>query len=143
MFEPPADRGPATAGDGPAEAGPVLLGVIRSFVSSASSPSILLDVLAKLLWPSFTSDCCGPSDNLEPPSCVCRRGTDVDESIVLVRLPPTLDMLYSGLGVLGCEYGVLRRSRNEGERGVLGSGFSLALLWLRRRPYCKDVDRPK
>jgi hypothetical protein len=80
ILAPPADRGPATAGERPAEAGPVLLGVIKSFVSS-SSVSVLPDVLAKLPWLSFIS-------GFEPPTCIWSDGIEVVESIVLVRLPP-------------------------------------------------------
>ena len=71
----PSERG--WAGDGPAEGGPLLFGVKISLVSSSS---VLLE-LAMLLWLLVIST------GLYPPIYICVVGPDVDESIVLVRLP--------------------------------------------------------
>lgn len=75
----PTGRG--WAGDGPAEGGPLLFGVMISLVSSSS---VRLE-LAMLLWLPVISI------GLWPPTYICAPGPDVDESMVLVRLPLLAD----------------------------------------------------
>lgn len=62
---------------------------------------------------------------LDPPVYTWVEGPEVDESIVLVRLPlmAGLDMEVKGFGVSGGEK-ELSSCATGGERGVLGRGFS-------------------
>ena len=124
---PPAGRG--WAGEGPADGGPLLLGVIISLVSS--SPSCLLE-LAKLLWLLVMS--CPYALCLDPPVYIWVGGPDVEESIVLVRLPlmAARDMEEKAFGVSGGEKGACCSNCSiGGEAGVFGRGFSrLRLLML-------------
>jgi hypothetical protein len=80
---PPADRG--WAGDGPADGGPLLLGVMISLVSS--SPSWALLELAILFWLLFMSCRRVLDDGLNPLAYICVGGLEVEESRVLERLP--------------------------------------------------------
>lgn len=99
----------------------MLLGVIISFVSS--SPSVLLE-LAKLLWLLVIS--CMYVLGLEPPVYICVGCPEVDESMVLVRLPLIAgrDIEENAFGVSGGEKGFCSSCSTGGEAGVFGSGFS-------------------
>lgn len=124
---PPADLG--WAGEGPAEGGPLLLGVIISLLSS--SPS------------------CLPSGILENPPAYCVEVTEVDESMVLVLLPliADRDIEVKAFGVSGGEKGVCCNSCSTGgDKGVLGKGFSRlrslvlrACFFMRRRSEPADA----
>ena len=123
IVAPPAVRD-GCAGDGPADGGPLLLGVIMSLVSS--SPSCLLE-LAILFWLLLMFDA-----GLKLLTYI--GAPEVVESMVLVRLPPTAgrDIEANSLGVSGGENGFTTRCSRGGDIGGLGKGFSrLRLLVLR------------
>jgi hypothetical protein len=81
--------------------------------------------LAKLLWLLDIS--CIYVLGLDPPVYNCVGGPEVDESIVLVRLPLMADRDIEGkaFGVSGGEKGVCSSCSTGGEAGVFGSGFSV------------------
>ena len=99
----------------------MLLGVMISFVSS--SPSCLIE-LAKLLWLLVMS--CMYVLGLAPLVYICVGGPEVEESIVLVRLPLMAgrDMELKAFGVSGGENGFCSNCSTGGDAGVFGRGFS-------------------
>jgi len=118
---PPEDLG--WAGDGPADGGPLLLGVKMSLVSS--SPSCLLEEAA-LLWVLFILARYVDEAGLNPLAYICVSVAEIEESIVLVRLPLMAgrDIEANGLGVSGGENGLCKSSSIGGDNGVFGNGFS-------------------
>jgi hypothetical protein len=123
----PPGRG--CAGDGPADGGPLLLGVMISLGSS--SPSCLFE-LAILPWLLLMSAIYVFEVDLKLLAYI--GVPEVVESMVLVRLPLTAgrDIEPKGLGVSGGENGFAEGFSKDGDAGVLGKGFSrLRLLVLR------------
>jgi hypothetical protein len=101
-------------------------------MSLVSSSSILLE-LAMLLWLLVISA------DLYPPIYICVPGPDVDESIVLVRLPllADRDIALMEFAVSRGNIFIPRSSSSVGDIGVLGKGLSkLTLLLLLACPAC-------
>jgi len=121
------------AGEGPADNGPLLLGVKMSLVSS--SPSLICCPL----WFVFMSAKYVCDAGLYPAAYSCVPGAAVFESIVLVRLPPIpdLDMLVF-VKTLPESKGLFINSSKGGEMGARGKGFSLLLLILLSRSLCAE-----
>jgi hypothetical protein len=75
---------------------------------------------------------------LKPLAYICVSMAEIEESIVLVRLPLMAgrDIDANGLGVSGGENDLCKSSSTGGDNGVFGSGFSRLRSLVLRACFC-------